>query len=136
MNRKEEILVLLLRLVGGITLLAFSAMFLPTEWMEATHRWLGLGRFPASPLVEYLTRSISGLYAAHGGLLLLVSLDVRSHGAIVTYVGAASVLFGAALTLIDLKAALPLYWILAEGPPLVAVGCAILWLQRGVRPTT
>ena len=54
-------------------LLAFFAIFLPVRWMAVTHEWLGLGEFPASPLVDYLTRSASLLYAWHGGLLLVLS---------------------------------------------------------------
>ncbi len=77
MNARERTLVLLLYVSGGVMLLAVFAIFLPTEWMATTHRWLGLGEFPASPLVDYLTRSISALYAIYGGLLVLLARDVR-----------------------------------------------------------
>src|SRR5215470_14742014 len=59
----DRLLVVLLRLFGGITCLALLATLLPTQWMAAAHAWLGLGPFPRAPLTEYLTRSIAGLYA-------------------------------------------------------------------------
>ena len=46
------ILVVLLRLAGGITATAFLAMLLPAEWMAATHRAIGLGEFPRAPVVD------------------------------------------------------------------------------------
>ena len=46
-------------------LTALFAVFLPVRWMAETHEWLGLGEFPESPLVDYLTRSASLLYAWH-----------------------------------------------------------------------
>src|SRR5262249_61889667 len=66
----ERALALLLRLEGAVLLLALPFVFLPTAWMAAAHVWLGLGPFPDSPLTEYLTRSLSGLYALWGPLYL------------------------------------------------------------------
>jgi len=43
----RRILVVLLRLAGGITATAFLAVFLPGDWMAAAHQWLGLGEFPS-----------------------------------------------------------------------------------------
>jgi hypothetical protein len=128
----ERALIWLLRFGGAVTLLGFGAVFLPVEWMAATHVWLGLGEFPRSPLVDYLTRSISALYALHGGLLLLVSWDVRRHARVVVYVAIASIVFGLLLLGIDLHAGMPLRWTLGEGPPVVLMGCVILYLVRRV----
>ena len=47
---RERILALVLRLNAVVLLLAFPMMLLPVEWMAATHRGLGLGEFPASPV--------------------------------------------------------------------------------------
>jgi hypothetical protein len=129
---KERALILLLRGTGAVLLLAFFAIFLPTEWMAATHRWLGLGEFPASPLVDYLTRSASALYAMHGGLLVLASFDVRRFAPVIVYSAATGIAFGVAMIAIDLEAGMPLYWTVAEGPSIVLVGLATLWLARGV----
>lgn len=113
-------------------LLAFLAIFLPVEWMAATHRWLGLGHFPAVPIVDYLTRSLSALYAIHGGLLLVVSGNVRRYSVVVAYLAVVSILFGVAMVVIDLRAGMPLFWTLGEGPPLFAFGLLLLYLLRFV----
>jgi len=132
MNAKERALVVLLRANAGVLLLALLAVFLPTEWMAWTHRWLGLGAFPASPLVDYLTRSASALYAVHGGLVLILSLDVRRFAPVIRYVAWAGVAFGVLILGIDVTAGLPLYWVLVEGPAVLALGLVLLWLARGV----
>ena len=94
MNARERALILLLRLTGGLLVVAFFAIFLPTEWMATTHRWLGLGEFPRVPLVDYLTRSASALYCIHGGLMLVLSRDVRRFAPVVVYVAMAGIGFG------------------------------------------
>jgi hypothetical protein len=132
MKGKQRALVLLLRATGAVLLLAFFAIFLPTEWMAASHRWLGLGEFPASPLVDYLTRSASALYAIHGGLLVVLSFDVRRFAPVIIYSALAGIAFGLAMIVIDMGANMPLYWTVSEGPYIVVVGVATLWLARGV----
>ncbi len=131
-TRQERILIVLLRLSGVVTLAAFPTMLLPVEWMAATHRWLGLGEFPATPLVDYLTRSLSAMYGFHGGLMLLVSLNVRRYAAVVTYLAVMYILLGLMLLAVDIHAGLPLLWILCEGPVISAVGLVILYLHRFV----
>jgi hypothetical protein len=107
-------------------------ILLPVEWMAVTHRWLGLGEFPASPLVDYLTRSISFLYGFHGGLLLLIASDVRRYRGLLVYVIAMGFAFGAAIIPIDLHAGLPLRWTLGEGPLIIITALVIGILLRAV----
>jgi len=128
----ERLLVVLLRVAGVMLLTAFGAVFLPTGWMAATHRWLGLGDFPASSLVEYLTRSISALYAIKGGLYLLLSTDVRRYVTIIGYVAWSAIAFGLALIAIDVHAGLPWRWTLGEGPLILVIGIVFLGLSRRV----
>lgn len=111
-------------------LCAVFAILLPTPWMAATHRWLSLGEFPASPLVDYLTRSIAGLYALHGVLFLALAQDVERHKPIIALLAKLNLLFGAVLIGIDLHAELPIWWTLAEGPPIIAFALVVLWLAR------
>ena len=40
--------VLLLRLIGGVCLLALVSLWMPRSWIDAGHRWLGWGEFPAA----------------------------------------------------------------------------------------
>jgi hypothetical protein len=48
MNRAEQWLAILLRANGVVMLLAIPAIILPFDWMDACHRWLGLGELPFS----------------------------------------------------------------------------------------
>jgi hypothetical protein len=128
MNRSERILQIVLR-IGGITMLtAFFAIFLPVRWMATTHEWLGLGAFPEAPIVDYLARSASLLYAWHGGMLLVISTDVRRFRPLLRYIAITTVVCGLLLVGIDLHAGLPSYWTLWEGPPIALIGLVLIAL--------
>ena len=114
-----------LRLAGVVTMTAFLAMLLPTDWMASTHQWLGLGEFPRAPVVDYLARSIAALYGFHGVLLWIIATDPRKYRALVWYVAAMNVVFGLMVIAIDVHAGMPAFWTLAEGPPIVAFGIVI-----------
>lgn len=129
-DRRTRALVLLLRFAGCITATAFLAIFLPVDWMAATHQRLGLGEFPRAPIVDYLARSIAALYGFHGVLLLIVSRDPVRYRTIVSYVAAMNLLFGLTVLAIDLYAGLPMMWTLFEGPPITAFGIVIALLNR------
>jgi hypothetical protein len=133
MNARERALVVLLRVSGGVMLLALFAIVLPTEWMAATHRWLGLGEFPASPLVDYLTRSASALYAMYGGLLLVLARDVRRFASVIVYLAVTGLAFGVVMIGVDFAAGMPRYWSVGEGPLVLVLSAVILWLARGIR---
>jgi len=132
LSRHEQILVFLLRFGGCVLLLAWLAVFLPTEWMMLSHRWLGLGSFPDAPLTQYLTRSIAALYGVHGGLVLLLSTNVRRFVPVIAYVSIMNVVFGALILGVDWFSGMPWYWTLMEGPPVAAIGVAQLLLLPGV----
>ena len=123
----------LLRVIGTAALTAVVAVVMPYSWMDAIHRWLGLGALPAEPIVGYLARSTSAFYAIFGGLLWLVSLDIRRYRLILCYLGAATVVFGASLLVIDIVEGLPLHWILLEGPFNAAFGAYIFVVSRGLK---
>jgi hypothetical protein len=129
----ERWLRILLRVGGAAACLALVAVVMPRGWMEACHKWLGLGPFPDAPIVEYLARSLSGFYAFFGGLCLLVSFDVRRHAPTITYLAVAQIVFAAALLAIDIGAGLPWYWAASEAPPGALFGAAILALQAVMR---
>ncbi|MCG6924148.1 MAG: hypothetical protein LJF30_02330 [Acidobacteria bacterium] len=134
MNAKERALVVLLRVSGAVMLLALLAIVLPTDWMAATHRWLGLGEFPASPLVDYLTRSASALYAVYGGLLVLLARDVRRFAPVIVYLAVTGLVFGVVMIGVDVTAGMPRYWRLGEGPMVLVLSAVMLWLARGIQP--
>ena len=62
----EKWLSLLLKINAVILMLAFPAVLLPTDWMARIHEQLALGDLPTTPLVGYLTRSVSGIYGLFG----------------------------------------------------------------------
>ncbi|MGO8746577.1 MAG: hypothetical protein ACLQNE_11360 [Thermoguttaceae bacterium] len=72
MNRYERTLVLLLRLDAILLLMAMIPSMMPFEWMKEIHRCLGLGELPDGPIMGYLTRSLSVMYAMHGAVELFV----------------------------------------------------------------
>jgi len=129
----ERFLKILLRVVGVVAALGALAVFMPTAWMARCHEWLGLGKFPEGAIVEYLARSLSAFYAMFGGLLILVSQDPKRYASVITYVAVMSLVFGVAITVIDVVIGLPLYWTLAEAASLFPLSIIILVLQRNIR---
>ena len=109
-------------------MLAFGAMLLPVNWIADTHRWLGLGEYPHAPVTDYLVRSVSALYGCFGVLFLLVASDPLRHQRIVRYIGVMHIVFGVLTVGIDLHAGMPMWWTMAEGPPLVGAGWLTLYL--------
>lgn len=125
-------LTVILRLAGLVTLTAFVAMVLPAAWMASTHRALGFGDWPQTPVFEYLARSIAALYGFHGGLLVLISGDPARHVTIVKYMAVMYVAFGLIVLAIDLDAGMPMWWTLAEGPPIAMTGVLMALLARAL----
>lgn len=127
MHVEDRGLRLLLRVVGAIMTTAVFAVLLPVEWMAWCHGRMGLGEFPVSPIVDYLARSLSLLYALLGGLLVVISFDPRRYRAVLIYIAAASVVASAALWGIDLHAGMPALWTAFEGPPAMLLSALLLW---------
>jgi hypothetical protein len=128
----ERWLALYLRVQASVLLLALLAVFLPTGWMAAVNDWLGLGEMPRGPLVEYLTRSLSALYAGFGVIYLLLAGDVRRYRPVIRLLGWLGVVFGMGLLGIDLWAGMPPSWVAADGPLLVVLSLVQLGLARYV----
>jgi hypothetical protein len=125
-------LIILLRVVGGLACTAVIASVMPTTWIAATHRWLGLGDLPDAPITQYLARSISALYAIFGGLAIVISTDVQRYAPIIRFFAYVTLAFGALITGIDSIAGMPTYWTLFEGPTTFILGVVILLLARRV----
>jgi len=129
MTRQDRFLRLFLRIIGTASLFAVVAVVMPYSWMNAIHQWLGMGQLPPEPIVGYLARSTSVFYALFGGLLWAVSFDLQRHRLVLWYLGAAIILFGAALFAVDLLEGMPFYWSLCEGPIDIGFGIVILYLS-------
>jgi hypothetical protein len=136
MNRNERWLRFLLYVAAIPLLCATLAIFLPTQWMAATHQWLGMGEFPNRPLTGYLTRSIAAVYTYHGAMLWLLAGDVRRFLPMIRLTGCCDTIFGATVLGIDLVVGMPWYWTAIEAPSLIVFGVVIFWLSRGVPKNT
>ncbi len=130
MTKIDKALVILLRIVGVPALFALVAVVMPTSWMAATHRWLGLGEMPSGPVVEYLARSLSAFYALVGALCLVVASDLERYRPLVRSLGVAFALLSVALLGVDLAAGMPWWWSASEGPGGVVFGALLFVLAR------
>ncbi len=129
MNHNERILAWLLRLGGLVMLTALGAVVMPFDWMNVIHRQLGLGDLPQIPIVGYLTRTLSTLYALHGALLVFIAGDVRRYLPVVRFLAVAGAVFGAVVLGIDCLVGMPQLWSIAEGPYVVALSLVVLWFS-------
>ena len=127
MNHNERILVWLLRLGGAVMLTALGVVVMPFDWMNSIHRQAGLGDLPHVPIVGYLTRSISALYALHGALLVFLAGDVRRYLPVVRFLAVTGAVFGAMMLARDCAVGMPLPWTACEGPYVVALSTVVLW---------
>ena len=132
-NRWRTLLVLLLRVQGTVMAMALFAVFMPTSWMATLNDSLGLGTMPEGPLVEYLTRSLSCLYATHGGIAWLASTDTRRLAPLVTFLGVVDIFFGLVVFGVDLWAGMPTSWTVGELIATVGGGIGVLSLQALAR---
>ena len=130
MTKGHKVLVILLRFVGVPALFALVAVVMPSSWMAATHRWLGLGELPTAPVVEYLARSLSAFYALAGALCLVLAADLERYRPLVQLLGVAFALASLVLLGVALAAGLPWWWTASEGPGGVVFGAVLFVLAR------
>jgi hypothetical protein len=133
MHRHETLLSWFLRLLAVVVLTALVPAVMPFEWMKDIHRLLGMGELPEQPIVGYLTRSLSAMYAMHGALILFVSLDVRRYLPVVKCLAVLCILFGAGMLVLDAAVGMPVWWTAVEGPFVVLLGGVVWWLARQVQ---
>jgi hypothetical protein len=135
MNRSEKALVALLRIGGVLLLTALAPAVMPFVWMKDIHRLLGMGELPDGPIIGYLTRSLSAMYAFHGALIVFVSLNVRRYLPVVKCLAGLGVVFGLGMLVLDVMVGMPPPWIAGEGPFIVLLCGVLLWLAGRVRPS-
>ena len=124
----RQMLVWLLRMAGAAMLCALVFVFCPFDWMAAIHRWIGLGDLAYSPLLSYLTRTLSALYVVVGAILLFISFDPDRYRPLIGFLGILAILGGVGVTVLDAILHLPLFWTLAEGPLTILLGVALIVL--------
>ncbi len=123
----------LLRFGAAVMGLAILAVFMPMEWMQASNSALGLEPMADTPLMQYLTRSLSLIYAAYGSLMWVTSSDLRRFSPVITYMAVAGIIISIFLFGIDRFAGLPLWWALGEAAVPLSMGGAVLFLQSRIR---
>jgi hypothetical protein len=130
MVKSQRLLVLYLRLYACVVLLAAPAAVAPTAWLAWAYSGLGLGEWPDSPLLGYLARSASGLYAFVGGMMLLMSFDVRRYRPLLLYLVVGCLVGSVYLLVLDFLVGLPSWWALSEGLTVLVSGLLLLVLLR------
>ncbi len=130
----ETILKWLLVILGGLAATAVVAIVMPFSWMQSVNDSLGLEPLVDTPLTQYLTRSLSAVYALFGVLTIYVGLDVRRYRRLIALMAYLTGLLAVTLTAIDFAIGMPPSWSWGEGPPTFLCACFMLWLARRVRP--
>lgn len=127
----DTLLKWLLRIVGGVELCAIPFIVIPVPVMDAVHdRVLGLGPLPQAPVVEYMARSLSALYAVHGAVVFRVSFDITRFRDLIRFLGVVHIALGLQILGIDLAAGVPWWWVAGEGPGIAVGGVLVLVLTR------
>jgi len=132
MNSAERWLKVLLRIFGGISVIAFFPFLMPWPWMPVVHQWLGMGALPHQPVVEYLARATSAFCALYGGLLFVLAQDVRRYAPVITYQAIAIIVTATLGAILGARAGMPAWWMLGD-----VFGCwvfcgGMLVLQRRI----
>jgi len=123
---RARLLAFLLRALGAFDLLALAAVVVPASWIASAHGRLGLGELPNEPIVFYLARSASAVYALHGAIVFFVSFDVRRYDPLIRFLSLAAIFHGALIVAIDAASSMPAWWTIIEGPCFAATGVAVL----------
>ncbi len=128
---------LALRGLGLLDLMAILAVIAPRTTIAQLHKICGLGVLPEGPIVGYLVRSASFLYALHGAMILFISFDPARYLPLIRFMGWAAVLHGLAMFAIDIIEPMPFWWRCAEGLGFASTGVVVLWsLPRHGQPFT
>jgi hypothetical protein len=130
MTKANRALKILLEVLGVSGLFAVVAVIMPMSWMFSTHHWLGLGKMPAGPVVEYLARSVSAFYVLFSAICLALAADLERYRPLVQLVGVIVALMGVVFVGVDVAAGMPWWWSVSEGPPEVVVGTLMFVLAR------
>ena len=128
---QRRALTIVLRAIGCLDTCALIAVVMPRQWMNVAAVSLGLDALPPEPIVGYLARSASAMYALHGLTVLYVSFDVVRYWRLIRFLAIIAVFHGVVMLGIDVGEGLPRWWQCLEGPCFSATGVVVLWLQRG-----
>lgn len=111
---------------------AAGAVLLPRETMIATNAALGLAPLPDVPIVYYLARSTSALYALRGASYFIAASDPVRYRSLIVFIGVTNIVYGIALAGIGATAGMPIWWTAVESPFVIVAGIVLLVLVRAV----
>ncbi len=126
----DQWVILFLRVVGGVSLLAFAAAVMPEQWMVDIAGRLGFDPFPESPLTFYLARNLSLLYGFVGLALIVLSLDLPRYFPLVRYAAYGTMLFAVLQLIVDSQSGLPSWWTWGESLSTFCGGVLLGWLAK------
>ena len=121
-------LVWIIRMTGLAGLCGLVFVFCLYGWMVEVHQRIGMGQLEYTPLLSYLTRTLSAMYAMTGAFLLLASFDLARYRPFLKLFAWIAILGGIGVTYLDKLIGLPAFWTWAEGPLTVLLGIAVLVL--------
>jgi hypothetical protein len=99
-------------------------------WINAK---AGLAELVYTPVMSYLIRSLSGMYAIIGAIFLFVSTDLKRYRELIRFLGGVAVVAGFGLIVLDAVVRLPFLWTVAEGPATMVMGGVMIYLCRSGR---
>src|SRR5262245_32486584 len=104
-----------MRLVGLVEILAFTAVVMPRSWMEARYSSLGAGAMPQGPVFDTVMRQVSWTYGLHGIGMWFIAADVVRYRPLVILTGFGYLLTGPVFIAIDFIDGMPWFWIVGNG---------------------
>jgi hypothetical protein len=123
-----------LRITGGVTVLAFGAALMPEPWFVTISLRLGQD-FADLPLTYYLARHLSVMYGLIGLGLLVIASDLQRYGPLVPWLSWGAIALGGLQLVIDQWSGLPAWWTWGESLSTIAGGLMLLGLSRWCRAT-
>lgn len=122
-----------LGLVGAVELLAFGAVVMPRDWMQAGHTWLGMAELPPGPVFESVMRQVSFSYGLHGVGMLVIAFDVTRYRPMVVVAAIGYLVAGPVFILIDIAVGMPGSWIGGNGGSCLLIGTLLSGLLLAER---
>src|ERR1043166_7879057 len=123
----ERLLIWYLRISALVFMAAAPAVVMPIEWMITMGGWLGLD-VPDVPLMQYLTRSVSALYAAVGVACWRLSCDVRRYLPLLRFTVVLTAAVSMIIAALDLWIPMPAAWIVGECVTMLVWTLGLWWL--------
>jgi hypothetical protein len=132
MTRAERHLSWFLRFSALMFLAAVPAVVMPTDWMNTIAEMQGLAKLPDLPLVGYLARHLSALYAAMGASYWYLSCDVGRYLPLLRFSVPLTVVQSVVILAIDVGVEMPMMWTVGEAVAMFGWTVAFWWLVRRV----